>query len=169
MTSNFSNKTSTGRTAALIAVLLLTLCLRHGVEAAPTISDEESNEAAAAKQLLVEVNGRPLAGPFSTAEKRGGRIFLPAAAIGRMFGDVITTRPSAQIVSVRRHSGDLAELDLQTMQIRENGASILGFSDISGINIPQNPEELMLPLEWVSSLLGVSIHFHQRAGAAFHR
>jgi hypothetical protein len=146
-----------------LCILLAAAILIASSASAALASDEESNGSTAAKQLLIEVNGRPLTGPFSTAEKRGTRIFVPFTSIAKVFGDTVSNVPRDQIVSVRRHSGELVELDLRTMQIRENGSSILGFSDIGGINIPQSADVLMLPIEWTAAMLGVSIHFDAAA------
>ncbi|HEX8736559.1 MAG TPA: SdrD B-like domain-containing protein [Pyrinomonadaceae bacterium] len=115
----------------------------------------------AQRQLVIIVNGRPLAGVDSSPQQRNGRLFLPVASIASSLGDALNIDADSRVVKVRRQNGIEAEFDAGVNQIRENGSVVLVVSGSSEIVFPPNPSELMLPLEIVSGLLGVSIRLDE--------
>src|SRR3989442_2417966 len=123
---------------------------------------EDDNEPAQQGSTLPEssviiVNGRTLTGPNSSAQQRGGRLFLPVASIARALGDVIQSDPTSRVVTVRHQSGIVADFSAQLNQVRENGSVTLAISGTADIVFPPDPQELMLPAEIVAALLDASI------------
>jgi hypothetical protein len=106
---------------------------------------------------VIIVNGRTLVGPYSLAQQRGGRLFLPVANIARALADLIEFNPGTRTVTVHRLNGMVAEFNAQLNQVRENGSVTLAISGTADIVFPPNTQELMLPLEIVAALLDVSI------------
>ena len=117
------------------------------------------------QNLLIVVNGRTLTGANSSPQQRNGRIFLPVASIAGALGDTLTVEPRSRIVTVRRQTGTTADFNADLNQVRENGSVVLVVSNVSEIVFPPNAEELMLPVEIVSELLGVSIYVDEAARA----
>ena len=67
------------------------------------------NDAATAKSnaqetSVIVVNGRPLAGPNSAVQIRGGRLFLPVATIAEALGDTFSSDATMRIATVRRQN-----------------------------------------------------------------
>jgi hypothetical protein len=141
----------------LLCFLSATAVLSSEKEAAQ-LQDQTSGEASAEQQLIIEVNGQALIGPFSSPQRRGTRIFLPVVSIAKALGDTLTVKPSARAVEIRRQTGEVVELDLELKQIRENGSVVLSFTDSGDITFTSNAEELMLPIEWMAALFGASVH-----------
>jgi hypothetical protein len=106
---------------------------------------------------LIVVNGKPLTGPNSSAQQRGGRLFLPVAAIATALGDAIQSDPTARLVTVRRQNGIVADFSALLNQVRESGSVTLTVSNTADLVFPPAVEELMLPVEIVSTLLDVSV------------
>lgn len=106
---------------------------------------------------IIIVNGRTITGPNSSAQQRGGRLFLPVANIARALGDVIQSDPSLRVVTVRHQNGIVADFSAQLNQVRENGSVTLAISGTADIVFPPDPRELMLPAEIVAALLDISI------------
>ncbi|MGI9067896.1 MAG: hypothetical protein ACR2HX_16030 [Pyrinomonadaceae bacterium] len=106
---------------------------------------------------VIIVNGRSLVGPNSTAQERGGRLFLPVASIAQALGDVIQSDVASRVVTVRRQNGVVADFSAQLNQVRENGSVTLTVSASADIIFPPDTHELMLPVEIVAALLEVSI------------
>jgi hypothetical protein len=111
------------------------------------------------------VNDRTLTGPFSSAQQRGGRTFLPVASIARALGDTVKVDATTRTIEVRRQTGVVADFDAQLNQVRENGSVVLSVSDTSAITFPPSADELMLPVEIVSALLDVSIRLDETSRA----
>lgn len=120
------------------------------------LSDGE-NDTEKAQNLTIVVNGRTLTGVNSSPQQHGGRLFLPVASIAGSLGDSLDVDANSRLVTVRRQTGISAEFDARLNQIRENGSVVLAVSNSAEIVFPPNPAELMLPVEIVSELLGVSI------------
>jgi hypothetical protein len=145
-------------------ILVGLLCLWSATAVFPSEKDSgrlgetASNEAGAEQQLIIEVNGQALTGPFSVPQRRGTRIFLPAFSIAKALGDTLSVNSPAQAVKVRRQTGEVIDLDLELRQIRENGSVVLSFTDGGDITLTNNAEELMLPIEWMAALFGASAH-----------
>jgi len=110
------------------------------------------------QNLLIVVNGRTLTGANSSPQHRNGRLFLPVAGIAGELGDTINVETERRIVTVRRQTGTTADFNANLNQVRENGSPVLVVSNTSDIIFSPNGQELMLPVEIVSALLGVSIH-----------
>lgn len=117
--------------------------------------------SAEAQNAAINVGGRQLSGPNSSAQKRDGRFFLPVASIARALGDVISVDAQTRTIEVRRQTGTTADFNARLGEIRENGAVILVTSGAAEIVFPPNAEELMLPVEIVAELLAVSIRFDE--------
>ncbi|MGB7924131.1 MAG: hypothetical protein WCF57_12890 [Pyrinomonadaceae bacterium] len=140
----------------------------EGEQPPPSSDAADADKARVATRLqgrTIIVNDRALTGPASTAQHRGGRIFLPAMSIARALGDTIKMDVISRTVEVHRQTGTRADFTVELRQVRENGSIILTVSNTADIVFPPNPEELMLPLEIVSALLDVSIHMDEAAQA----
>lgn len=129
-------------------------------------SDKVQKGATSLQGRTIIVNDRTLTGPVSsTAQQRGGRIFLPVVSIARSLGDTIKTDAATRTVEVHRQTGVVADFNAELRQVRENGSVILGVSNTADILFPPNADELMLPVEIVSALLDVSIRMDEAAQA----
>jgi hypothetical protein len=106
---------------------------------------------------VIIVNGRSLTGPNSSAQVRGGRLFLPVTTIARALGDTIRYDVPSKTVTILRQNGTPADFNAQLNQVRENGSVVLAVSASADIVFPLALEELMLPAEIVAALLDVSI------------
>lgn len=113
---------------------------------------------------LIVVNGKTLTGPNSEPQQRGGRMFLPVAAIATALGDAISFDPTARLVTVRRQDGITSDFSALLNQVRENGSVTLTVSGTADLVFPPAVEELMLPVEIVSALLDVSIRRDEGPG-----
>ena len=118
---------------------------------------------AAAQGMVIEVNGRALVGPFSSPQQRSAHLFLPFTSIAKAFGDSVAADPKSGDVELQRQTGESVELDLGLRQVRENGSSVLTFSEEYALELPPRVEELMLPVELASAMLGASIHVDSSA------
>ena len=94
------------------------------------------------------VNERALVGPNSAAQLRGGRLFLPVAAIAQALGDTLTSDATTRTVTVRRQNGTTAVFNAQLNEVRENGAVVLTVSGTADLFFTPTPTELMLPAEF---------------------
>ena len=106
---------------------------------------------------VIIVNGRTLTGPNSSAQRRGGRLFLPVVSIARALADTIECNAETRTVAVQRQDGIVADFNAQLNQVRENGSVTLSISGTADIVFPPDNQELMLPVEIVATLLDVSI------------
>ena len=106
---------------------------------------------------VIIVNERALVGPNSAAQLRGGRLFLPLAAIAEALGDTLTVDASLRVVTVRRQTGITAVFNAPLNEVRENGAVILTVSGTADLVFPPAPSELTLPAEIVAALLDVTV------------
>jgi hypothetical protein len=106
---------------------------------------------------VIIVNERALVGPNSAAQSRGGRLFLPVAAIAQALGDTLSSDSTLRIVTVRRQNGAVAIFNAPLNEVRENGAVILTVSGTADLVFPPAANELMLPAEIVSALLDVIV------------
>ena len=106
---------------------------------------------------VIVVNERALAGPNSTAQVRGGRLFLPLATIAQALGDTLVSDSALRMVTVRRQNGTVAVFNGPLNEVRENGAVVLTISGTADLVFPPNPNELMLPAEIVAALLDVTV------------
>jgi hypothetical protein len=106
---------------------------------------------------VIIVNERALVGPNSAAQMRGGRLFLPVAAIAQALGDTLSSDPSLRVVTIRRQNGATAVFNAPLNEVRENGAVILTVSGTADLVFPPTSNELMLPAEIVAALLDVIV------------
>lgn len=116
-----------------------------------------ARETGAQESSVIIVNERALVGPNSTSQLRGGRLFLPVAAIAQALGDTLTSDPTLRTVTVRRQNGTVAIFNAQLNEIRENGSVVLTVSGTADLIFPPTPNELMLPAEIVAALLDVIV------------
>ena len=116
------------------------------------------NKTGAAQDAsVIIVNERALVGPNSSAQLRGGRLFLPVATVAQALGDTLSSDSTLRIVTIRRQNGTTAVFNAQLNEVRENGAVILTVSGTAGLVFPPTPNELMLPAEIVAALLDVIV------------
>lgn len=155
----------------VVAVIQIAVCANgaYGTELADArlvveLKDRSANISEPAQQepslpasALIVVNGRTLTGPNSSAQRRGGHLFLPVASIARALGDVIQSDAALRIVTVRRQTGVVADFNAQLNQVRENGSVSLAISSSVDIVFSPDAQELMLPVEIVAALLDASI------------
>ena len=109
------------------------------------------------ESAVIIVNERALVGPNSTAQLRGGRLFLPVAAIAHALGDTLNSDPAMRAVTIRRQNGTVAVFNAQLNEVRENGSVVLTVSGTADLVFTPNPTELMLPAEIVAALLDVIV------------
>lgn len=113
--------------------------------------------AAQGPQSVIVVAGRTLTGPHASPQQRGGRLFLPLAAVARALGDTVRVDAARRTVEVRRQTGVVAEFDAALRQVSENGSPVLSVSETADLVFPPAAEELLLPAEIVSALLDASV------------
>jgi hypothetical protein len=106
---------------------------------------------------VIIVNERTLVGPNTAAQLRGGRLFLPVAAIAQALGDTFSSEATTRVATVRRQNGTTAIFNAQLNEVRENGAVILTMSGTADLIFPPAANELMLPAEIVAALLDVVV------------
>ena len=129
-----------------------------GLEGKPSGRPSPRKAAAAPQEnSVIIVNERALVGPNSSAQLRGGRLFLPVATIAEALGDTPTSDPTTRTVTIRRQNGTIAIFNAQLNEVRENGAVILTLSGSADLIFPPTANELMLPAEIVAALLDVVV------------
>ncbi|HKU77079.1 MAG TPA: hypothetical protein VJR02_24420 [Pyrinomonadaceae bacterium] len=114
-------------------------------------------KAAPQETSVIIVNERPLVGPNSTVQLRGGRLFLPIATIAQALGDTFSSDSTQRVVTIRRQNGTAAVFNAPLNEVRENGALVLTVSGTADLVFPPTPNELMLPAEIVAALLDVVV------------
>jgi len=124
--------------------------------------DTPGAKSAAQETSVIVVNGRPLVGPNSAAQLRGGRLFLPVATIAEALGDTFSSDSAMRVATVRRQNGTTAVFNGPLNEVRENGSVILTVSGTADLVFPPISGELMLPAEIVSALLDVTIRRDER-------
>jgi len=67
-----------------------------------------ADATAGQENSVIIVSERTLVGPNSAAHLRGGRLFLPVAAIAQALGDSLSSDPTTRTVTVRRQNGTVA-------------------------------------------------------------
>lgn len=107
------------------------------------------------------VNGRTLSGPNSTALRQNGNLVIPVGSLARSLGDVVSIDVRSRIVSVKRQTGALTELDGRLGQIRENGLIVLSISNANEFALTPNLDQLYLPVGIVSVLFEVAIRYDE--------
>jgi hypothetical protein len=115
------------------------------------------HKSAPQETSVIIVNERALAGPNSTAQVRGGRLFLPVASIAQALGDTLSADAQSRVVTIRRQNGTTAVFNAPLNEVRENGAVILTVSGTVDLVFPPSTDELMLPAEIVAALLDVVV------------
>src|SRR5690348_7207832 len=119
--------------------------------------DAPTPKNAVQETSVIVVNGRPLVGPNSSVQLRGGRLFLPIATIAEALGDTFSSDSTLRIVTIRRQTGTIAVFNAPLNEVRENGAVVLTVSGTADFIFPPTPNELMLPAEIVAALLDVTV------------
>ncbi len=142
-------------------LLILTLACVAAVRSVPAFVNDPGTpkppKPAAQEGSVILVNERALVGPNSSAQLRGGRLFLPIATIAQALGDTLTSDSTLRLVTVRRQNGTTAVFNAQLNEVRENGAVVLTVSGTADLFFPPTPNELMLPAEIVAALLDVIV------------
>lgn len=118
---------------------------------------------------MIIVNERALVGPNSASQLRGGRLFLPVAAIAQALGDTFSSDSTMRVATVRRQNGTTAVFNAQLNEVREKGAVILTVSGTADLIFPPTPDELMLPAEIVAALLDVVVRRDQNNAIVISR
>ena len=119
-----------------------------------TLSAQQSRGV---ESSVIIVNERALVGPNTASQLRGGRLFLPVAAIAHALGDTLNSDSATRTVTIRHQNGTIAVFNAQLNEVRENGAVILTVSGTADLIFPPSPNELMLPAEIVAALLDVNV------------
>ena len=148
-----------------VVAILLVACavtLPVAVLAHNSGKDAPAAKSEAQETSVILVNGRPLVGPNSAAQLRGGRLFLPVATIAEALGDTFSSDSTLRIATVRRQNGTTAIFNGPLNEVRENGSIILTVSGTADLVFPPISGELMLPAEIVSALLDVTIRRDER-------
>src|SRR5688572_7651640 len=148
----------------LRVIIILTLC--YLAMGRTTVLAQNS---AGQDSSVIIVNERALAGPNSTSQLRGGRLFLPVAPIAHALGDALSSDPATRTVTIRRQNGAIAVFNAQLNEVRENGAVILTLSGSADLIFPPIPDELMLPAEIVSALLDVVVRRDENQAVVISR
>ena len=133
---------------------LLILCLCYLGMARTTVF---ADATAGQENSVIIVSERTLVGPNSAAHLRGGRLFLPVAAIAQALGDSLSSDPTTRTVTVRRQNGMVAVFNAPLNEVRENGSLILTVSGTADLVFTPTANELMLPAEIVAALLDVVV------------
>jgi len=136
-------------TRVILVLILFHLAMARVTVLATTNGSQENS--------VIIVNERALVGPNSAAQLRGGRLFLPIAAIAQTLGDTFTSDSATRIATVRRQNGIVAVFNAPLNEVRENGAVVLTVSGTADLIFPPTPSELMLPAEIVAALLDVIV------------
>jgi hypothetical protein len=137
--------------ASFLCILCLFVSTSYGY------GDPKPPKNAAQASSVIIVNERALVGPNSSAQLRGGRLFLPVATIANALGDTLSSDSSLRIVTIRRQNGTTAVFNAPLNEVRENGAVILTVSGTADLVFPPTANELMLPAEIVAALLDVVV------------
>ena len=111
------------------------------------------------------INGRTLTGPFSSALRRDGGVFIHLMAVARGLGDSVSIDAASRTVSVRRQTGSTGVLDARLGQIRENGSVVLSISDASSIIFTPDAEEFLLPVELAAAIFDAAIRYDGQQNA----
>lgn len=157
-----TRRTAFGWSVAVLLVCLLAAITAAEVPAGGARTSAGSSAAAqdgdAPRKLVIEVSGRALTGPFSLPQQRGAHLFVPLVSIASALGDTVAFNAGSGTVELRRQTGEVAELNFGLRHVRENGSVVLSFSARYALEVPPRLEELMLPVELASAMLGASIH-----------
>ncbi|MBK7394225.1 MAG: hypothetical protein IPI64_13155 [Chloracidobacterium sp.] len=127
-----------------------------------------AKSATAKKQgqfAAIIVNGRTLTGPNSNAVNRNGRVAVPVIAVAQALGDTVSIDVSSRKVSVKRQTGEIAELDARLGQVRENGSVMLTVSNASELIFTPNADQMILPAEIASTLFDAAIRYDEAQNA----
>src|ERR1700742_692906 len=143
--------------ALRVVVVLIVGLLAMGPATAFGIGNARASAEANQETAVIIVNERALAGPNSTVQLRGGRLFLPVATIAQALGDTLSFDAALRLVTVRRQTGTTAIFNAPLNEVRENGAVVLTVSGTADLIFPPTPNELMLPAEIVAALLDVTV------------
>ncbi|MDQ3265485.1 MAG: stalk domain-containing protein [Myxococcota bacterium] len=103
------------------------------------------------------VDGRTLVGPNAFAARHEGRLVLPIVPIAEALGDGVSVDAVARTVTVRRRTGVIAVLQLDSGQILENGTPVMLSASQGTPLIPADPRAVMVPVELATALLDASI------------
>ena len=143
-------------------ILILTVVCTATAGSSVLAFEGKKVKAAAPKPVpqetsVIIVNERALVGPNTAVQLRGGRLFLPIAAIAQALGDTFNSDSTLRVVTIRRQNGTVAVFNAPLNEVRENGAVILTVSGTADLVFPPTPNELMLPAEIVAALLDVIV------------
>ncbi|HEX5966546.1 MAG TPA: hypothetical protein VFY51_11470, partial [Pyrinomonadaceae bacterium] len=148
-------------TRVIVVLIICHLAMARTTVLAGTNGTQETS--------IIIVNERPLVGPNSASQLRGGRLFLPIASIAQALGDTFSSDSTARIATVRRQNGTVAVFTAPLNEVRENGAVILTISGTADLIFPPTSAELMLPAEIVAALLDVIVRRDQNQAIVISR
>lgn len=142
---------------------LLTLAAPVWTHAKPGPGKKLPTKAASAKKqgqfAAIIVNGRTLTGPNSNAVNRNGRVAVPVMAIARALGDTVSVDAAARRISVKRQTGETADLDARLGQVRENGSVLLTVSNAGELVFTPNADQMIVPAEIASTVFDAAIRY----------
>ncbi|MBP7416656.1 MAG: hypothetical protein KA831_08385 [Pyrinomonadaceae bacterium] len=148
---------------------LLTLATPVRTDAKPGPRKKIPTNAAAAKKqgqfAAIIVNGRTLTGPNSNAVNRNGRVAVPVMAVARALGDTVSVDAAGRRISVKRQTGEIADLDARLGQVRENGSVMLTVSNAGELIFTPNADQMILPAEIASTLFDAAIRYDDAQNA----
>ena len=96
-----------------VIVILLVCCLAMARTTVLAVSNGNQENS------VIIVNERALVGPNSASQLRGGRLFLPVAAIAQALGDTFSSDSTTRVATVRRQNGTTAIFNAQLNEVRE--------------------------------------------------
>ena len=82
-------------------------------------ADPKPPKPAAQASSVIIVNERALVGPNSSAQLRGGRLFLPVATVAQALGDTLSSDSTQRVVTIRRQNGTTAVFNAPLNEVRE--------------------------------------------------
>ncbi len=137
-----------GTRSAVIFVLLIAL---------GAASDAGAVDAPRPTTFPILVDGTPLIGTRSFAERRGGTLFIPLADLAARLTMAVTVDAQARRVTVQRASGISASWDAKTGEVTEDQVVVLVATRMGEVLFGTGPADLMLPAEIIAPLLDVSV------------
>ncbi len=126
---------------------------------------KKASKAEPGQFVSIIVNGRPLSGPNSAAQRQGGMILMPIVSLARVLGDTVTVDADARTIKVQRQTGISADLDTRLGQVRENGSTVLSVSNTSELIFTPNADQMFLPVEIAAALFDAAIRYDDAQNA----
>ena len=124
---------------------------------APPAARAQRAEPVGAIGMPILVDGTPLIGTRSFAERRGGSLFIPLMDLASRLSMAVTVDPVARLITVQRPTGISATWNARTGEVAEDRAVVLVATRLGEVLFGTGPEDVMLPAEIIAPLLDVSV------------